>query len=239
MLMQMPTIQEWNGFANATLSRAETAKDVIRPIVDYLKANHPNWEKQNDARWGWFTGAKKIIQTSQLSYLFMRDCLTDEEWWKSKGMVYKPEDVPSIVYEYDVSIRWVFLNSLFTITEEGVRRIVWTIDPAACNGAKGEFNSVYVWLLSRLNLKTYEDLFDFYRLIRNTIHNNGVFQPTNGKARNIVFRGVTSYSFVPGKKLDFVKYYLLLEMAADLAEAMKAIILSPEVLNLGYVERIS
>jgi len=77
----MKNLSEWKNYANSLLSPAERIKDELREAIATIQNEHPQWVDSNDARWSWFTGAKKIIQTSQICYLNVRDQLSDLSWW--------------------------------------------------------------------------------------------------------------------------------------------------------------
>lgn len=59
-------------------------------------------------------------------------------------------------------------------------------------------------------------VFDFLRLIRNTLHNNGVHIPISKKEKkSIDYKGIT-YDFIEGENLKFVTWDLLLDIADDM-----------------------
>ena len=73
-------ITEYKSFANSILSPAERVKDELRETIKYYQNNYPDRVKNNDARWAWFTGTKKVLQTTQLSYIYIRDQLSEANW---------------------------------------------------------------------------------------------------------------------------------------------------------------
>ena len=56
------------------------------------------------------------------------------------------------------------------------------------------------------------DLLDLLRLVRNTIHNNGVYFAPDGQDAVVTYKGIT-YHFYHGKAVDFASWDLLLEIA--------------------------
>jgi len=227
-------LAEWKAHANSLLSPAERVKDELRTVIADLKERYPRWLEFNDARWAWFTGAKKVIQTSQLCYIYVRDQLTDPEWWREKAAEF--DSIPGHIAEYDVFVRYGFSNMLFTITEETLRSIVRAIDPAACADATAGFQSIYTHLLKVVGKEQHLPLFDFHRLIRNTVHTNGVFRPRNGRNASILLAG-KKYDFVVGNKLDFLSFAVLLDLVSQYKAAILDIIETDTIARIHHVER--
>jgi hypothetical protein len=73
---------------------------------------------------------------------------------------------------------------------------------------------------------------DLLRLIRNTIHNSWIHYPESGQNRVIFFKGVT-YSFIVGKKIDFISWDLLTAIAEDIFRIALAVTKDPRVLALS------
>ena len=103
-------------------------------------------------------------------------------------------------------------SSLFSAVEHGVRAIRRAVKPSAPE-ADGPFYGVYVAVLrSECTVARREEhiqLLDFLRTLRNTIHNNGVFQPTNGKDVDFTVAG-REYAFRVGKQASFFGWDTLL-----------------------------
>ena len=225
---------EWKKFADSTLSPTERVKDELRLIIAEYRRKFPSWEQNNDARRSWFTGAKLVLSTSQLGYIYIRDQLTDITWWKEKTIEHNM--INEHVREFEIYLRYGFSNMLFTVTEETLRSVVRSVDSTACNGGTSSFESIYTYLLKLTKKQQYLDLFNFHRLIRNTIHTNGVFRPTNHRDKSITFMG-KQYNFVCGEKIDFQSYELLLNLVSQYKVALVDIFEADIISSLPHVER--
>lgn len=237
--MPSSPLKHWRLTANEILSPIERVKDRIRESISTIRARWPEWEKSgDDARWAWFTGAKKILQTYQLSSVCIRDHLTQVAWWKEHSFEVDEVQIPDHLKEFSVLQLNGLSNGIFTITEESLRLIVSRIDPSACSGRRGKFKSIYDFLLARLVLEKHAPLFDLHRLIRNTIHTNGVFRPRNERDVTVVFDG-ERFHFRNGRKLTFVNIRLLLRIVEHYNVAIMEIVSSEEVSRLASVARFA
>jgi hypothetical protein len=225
---------EWKKYANSVLSPTERVKDELRLIIAEYGRKFPSWEQKNDARRSWFTGAKLVLSTSQLGYLYIRDQLTDTTWWRAKTIEHNM--IKEQVHEFEIYLRYGFSNMLFTITEETLRSVVKSIDSTACNGGTSNFESIYTYLLKVTKKQQYLDLFNFHRLIRNTIHTNGVFRPTNNRDKSIMFLD-KQYNFVCGEKINFQSYELLLNLVSQYKVALVNIFEDDNIISLPHVGR--
>ncbi len=234
--MANPPIEPWHTNANSILSPIERVKDGIRDSISTIRAKWPEWERNNDGRWAWFTGAKKILQSYQLSSVCIRDHLSHAEWWKSRSFEMTESEIPEHLKEFSVLQLYGLSNGLFTITEESLRLIVSALDPNACNEGRSDFKNIYEFLLSRVGLEKHRALFDLHRLIRNTNHTNGVFRPRNGQDVTVVFDG-DEYHFRNGYKLTFVNIGLVLKIVTSYNLAMLDVVSSSEVADLTKVFR--
>ena len=230
------SLTDWKSISNSHLSPAERVKDEIRITLSHLETTYPSWSKSNDARCSWFTGAKKIIQTSQLCYLFIRDHLTEAEWWTRRATQFKEDEISEHIREYDIFVRYGFSNVLFTITEESFRSIVRAIDPTACDGGRGDFLRVCKYLLNAAKKEEYAHIFDFHRNIRNAIHTNGVFRPRREIDRSFILWG-KQFSFIVGQKINFQSYELLLRLVAQYNQVILEIVETPDLSKIPHVDR--
>lgn len=65
-----------------------------------------------------------------------------------------------------------------------------------------------------LDLPHWSQFLNFYRLVRNTLHNNGLFFPNDKKDVEVLYRGKT-FSFIYGKKIHFLDADLRLTLVSD------------------------
>ncbi len=111
------------------------------------------------------------------------------------------------------------------------------LDPIACNQGTDSFQNVYQWLLKRTNNGKYNNLLNFFRLIRNTIHNNGVYVDINNQKQMIYHKGKT-YNFEHAKPVKNDDLYKLLftEIPTDLISMIEETINSNAVSQVPLIK---
>ena len=66
------------------------------------------------------------------------------------------------------------------------------------------------------------------QLIRNTIHNNGIFFPDDGKDHEIIYRGEKCV-FINEKQISCANWDILNNLIEDMVIALKDILISPDI----------
>ena len=114
------------------------------------------------------------------------------------------------------------------VFENATRALLRAIAPGAANDSRAEFPSAYTHLLRTQLTFPDEDfrLLELVRLVRNTIHNEGVHRPPSGKPAAVIHRGVT-YAFPDSGPVDFATWAFVLDLIADLADLLDRIVQAP------------
>ncbi len=101
-------------------------------------------------------------------------------------------------------------HSYFSIIEAFLRQIHRTIiaEPP------GSFYKLAKSISDRLDLPQWSQFLNFYRLVRNTQHNNGLFLPNDKKNDEVIYRD-KAFSFVYGKEIRFLNTDLRLALISD------------------------
>lgn len=194
--------------------------ELIRDQADQDKESvttmYSNFDPEKDARITAFSKMINVFYSVELALIFAAKHLLDPNWWK----VTYPKLI-SVSYAKTLANEFVgfsklgFVQFLFSTTESSLRLFLRTLDPMACSRGTAEFKSVYECLL-RSNLSTCPsesiELLKLLRLVRNTIHNNGVFFPRNGRNDSVTWHG-TTYRFRQFAPVDFVTWGFLLEVS--------------------------
>jgi hypothetical protein len=138
--------------------------------------------------------------TSEIRYI-------DISWWQRiphnepRLKIPDQRNIAKILKVFPQFLVIGFLHSLFSAIESSFRIYVRELDPNVCNKGTADFKSIYDYLFKKLRLqqrKDYTDLLDLLRLIRNTIHNNGVYFHPDGKSKTVTYQG-KQYMFDNGK----------------------------------------
>lgn len=182
-------------------------------VMTMYSKMYSNFDPKKDARITAFSKMINLFNSVELALTIVSKYLLDLNWWKATNI---PEYAARhYVKEFRSFLKIGFVHSLFSATESSLRLFLRTLDPTACDGGTGSFKSVYDCLL-RSNLSTYSSesikTLDLLRLVRNTIHNNGVYFARNGRDTPITWRGEL-YEFRHSTPIDFVTWKFLLEVS--------------------------
>ena len=182
--------------------------------------NEYGWDQSIDIR---ITSLIKLVRVLIALHLALHSLIemSDddyEHWPKLKLPKAYKIDIESYLVSYKTFLEISFVNSLFSVVESSIRVYSKQIDSEYYSKNQGKFYKLSKYLLVEQLDRKYVYGFQWLNLIRNirnTIHNNGVFSPVNGKELVLDYKE-KSYRFIPGKIVDFVSWYLLLDLADDL-----------------------
>ena len=201
---------------------------------DRLRKSHSDWPMY-DARVTIFNKCGNITQTVYLAVVFMQRHLTKSDWWEEMETYgATKEDIQLTIHRFNQFLRTFFIQELFSLIEGSFRVFVRALDPNACNQGRDAFKNIYVWLLSRLSISSEIPLLDLMRNIRNTMHNDGVFLPTNDKDVVVEWKG-KEYHFVVGKVIDFISWSFLLNLMPDISSLIGKTVESNELAHLQQI----
>ncbi len=154
------------------------------------------------------------------------------------GKLYPPIS-KDVEFEFNNYLRLSFVQFIFTAVESSMRLILRAINPEACGKGTSSFKSIYECLIrAELNLDESQDwinLLDLFRIIRNSLHNNGVYFHATANNVNVLYRGRV-YEFSHGKCLDFVYWDLKLSLLDDVLSLIETILQHPKIQNLSYIK---
>ena len=191
----------------------------------HLRTIHPDWI-ETDARLTVFSKLYNGLTTISLSVIFIENSLQTDIWWKERFPNLTPHDIENNKHNFVLSTKHSFGMLLFILAENKFRIFLRAIDPVACSGSTEAFESIYACLLrSKLSSSPPEafELLELIRLVRNTIHNDGVYLHKKGLDDVVTYKGV-DYAFHHGKPIQFVTWEFLLMMAADIQNLFAKIV---------------
>lgn len=201
---------------------------------EQLIKTYPAWDQNVDARISVFSKCINVIRSTNLGMNFIMLDLTSDDWWQSKSNQQIPAElIKHSIREFDIFLKLSFFHLFFSSVESFIRAIVQSLDSQACDSGKDNFKNLYAWLLSKLKLENWNSLLDLLRCIRNTIHNNGIYFPKNGKNETITYKGI-EYNFIVGNKIGFT-WDQLLEFTSDVKDMLFEIVESQEVVTKNAV----
>jgi len=122
-----------------------------------------------------------VLGSTKFALRFANNYLLSEQWWTENL------ENPNSMNERDKGIAWYnfiqftkvgLVQLIFAGVESTFRIFLRSTDPLACSSGTAEFKSIYESLFK--STLTSEppggvELLDLFRLVRNTVHNNGVY----------------------------------------------------------------
>jgi hypothetical protein len=233
-------------FATIMVNKLDQLKQKVFQLKVDIDQDFPSWPARrtefpddyvrHEARREFFVTTVTLLENAQLSYILLRDHLTDDAWWEKRLSDVSEGKRRSALYEYAVMVKWFLLHGTFMAVEETLRAIqraapdVFSVT-GFCNVAK-----VTTSILNKTALQTYSELFRLTRLTRNTIHTNGVFLPDNLEDQQVQCAGET-FSFEYGKVVEWLNDQRAVWFIEQLVEALHQIVRSAQVSSIDYCPR--
>jgi hypothetical protein len=217
--------------------RIENARSIFALCCSSLSETHPNWDRKKDARITAFAACGNTLSNVHLGMVLAATCLNSSNWWTA---VFPKAEAPSlrvrISQEYNMFLKMGLAHFLFSVVESSYRLFLRAIDAQACLGSTGAFRSVYVCLLSRVGLDAkWTNFMEFWRLIRNSIHTNGMHLPSNERDQDVEFEGVV-YHFRSGQPVDCATWDNLFTIVERTAEMLKDVVTSDALSVVPHIE---
>jgi len=194
----------------------------------------------NDARISIFNKIHNLMVSMNTGYYLINTYLQKKNWWKEHQKIEGVTDdaIKNTVEEFEMFFRIGLVQNMSFIIESSFRIYVRAIDINACNGGKAEFKNIYEWLFKNVKLQEYSPLFDLWRNIRNTMHNNGLFMPANNKDQTIKYKSNT-FKFEIGKPIDFVTTSFLVKVIPELLLAITMVISTSPVIDFEFIQELT
>jgi hypothetical protein len=112
---------------------------------------------------------------------------------EEKGIMIKKgsshEELKKSIIAYDAHIKQSLKLTFISAIEASFRQLLKVIDSSACSNGCDSFESIYNCLLKKINLQKFIPLLDLLRVVRNLIHNNGVYYHKNCKDEKLEYKG--------------------------------------------------
>jgi hypothetical protein len=225
------------------IQRLQAVKESAFNDKQRLTTANPGWNPQKDARLLSLGKFINVCERTQFG-LHILGKLLDDDWYQS-NLDDETQQDPAykmiLTVEFEKSVKYGFGISLFTLVESSFRVFLRAVDPVTCKGATSAFDSIHKSMLGSRQLnfpvvdrKASEELLDFVRLVRNLIHNDGVYFDEDGNDKTVTYRD-SQYHFYHGKPVDFVYWDLLLTLADDIRRLLVQVISHPKIATQSQV----
>lgn len=143
------------------------------------------------------------------------------------------ENQEKLCNEFEIFLGSGLIIFLYGAIESSMRIISQKLDSKKY-GKNTNFSSLYTNFLTDLNLTQYIDFLRLWGFLRNTIHNNGVFLPYNGKDQIIKYHN-TTFKFENGKQHPMAGWELYVSLVNDLCEMVYSIVESKEIISIKEI----
>jgi len=140
-----------------------------------------------------------------------------------------------LVKEFENFTKIGLTQFAFSTVESGLRVLLKAIDPQACHQGTAEFKNIYECLLrSKLTSLPADsiELLDLFRLVRNTVHNNGVFFHKSGQNATAIYKGKT-YQFQQGMAINFTGFDFVISLTSDIVNLLVDVINDPAISGIS------
>lgn len=187
-----------------------------------LQRDFTHFDEARDTRFTVFSTLKNVIASTSLGLIYLERYLTDPNWWRPMRTIETSDlDRTIHVVEFHQFVKQGFVHISFSNIEAAIRSYVRALDVTACSGGAAEFKSIYEHLYrTRLNIGTDGIvLLDVLRLLRNTIHNGGVYVSRTGKDEALQYKGRV-FDFKHGGVITFADWNTLATLHTDLVNLL-------------------
>jgi hypothetical protein len=223
---------------DATIAKIREVRDHIFWDATILKRMYP-WDQDLDVRGSTLSKLIRLLIALHLTARSILDLATaSDDVWASLLLPAgaNTDKKPYLDVMQLVTING-FVATLFTALESSFRVLFKSLDPVEYHKLEARTGElIRVLLCEKLSrpFAPYYEVVDFLRTLRNTLHNNTIFQPRDGKARSFTFQGST-YTFTPGKRVNFASLELLLDITDCMRSLAFDIARDPKVSAVPFI----
>jgi hypothetical protein len=222
---------------NESIKKSIILRQTFFDTCNQVIRDYPNINPKKDARVTFFTKSFAVLDSVTLCSIFGDNYLIKNRWWTTITRKYSLMPVKvnlrsDIRYTFDQFVLIGCFHFIFSSMESSLRLITKKLDPIQYEMMQANFDSIYSWLLKKLitnkrNKRTYLRLMDILKLIRNTIHNNGVYSPVPKKNKpqprnkQITWKGITC-KFIINRSIKVDDFWeLAFKTTTDILPMMK------------------
>jgi hypothetical protein len=214
------------------IRETERLLSIIKQHRDSIKSRVPD----NDIRVSFFGLTGNVLHSLLLFFAATIQTIANPKWWKesyNKDSM-TAQDLAAIKNLERLSKHSFFLF-FFSRIETLLRKTINFVSTGFDTTGTTSFYNVYLKYLNEIGLDRYIPLFDICRLIRNTIHNNGVFISSSGNDRSISWNG-KDFNFTHGSGIDFMSVDNIFFLYEELIDAINNIVNCPLFNSHSFIE---
>ena len=214
-------------YIHQLIEQLQPVRDAFVDDKAEVMAIYSSIDPKHDARITAYSKAINVLNSVQLAFTFISKHLLHGQWWEAVARNPVPDQDKQIyANEFANFTKIAFVQGIFLAIESSLRLFLRALDPVACNSGMAEFKSIYECLFkSKLSTIPSDGiaLLDLLRLVRNTIHNNGVYFNPSGNDASITWNGET-FVFKQGAPVDFVTWEFLIRVSEALRQLLREVV---------------
>ena len=174
-----------------------------------------------------------------LGLVVIREHLLHFNWWDEKfGSGLTNDQKMADVSGFYSALSFGTFQAAFSVLEATIRRILYTFDASACDESTGGYWTVRKHLFDNhldLEQSQFSTLFQLLSVIRNCIHNHGVYRDIRNRKLTLEFDG-NRYTFLHGVRINCLQPENLIGFVGAMGDVMFDIISDQNALSLPFVE---
>jgi len=243
-MTQINGLADYHSKLTSWVIALDKRRDALSEYLLKLQQKYPSWRAgvnisvqntdQFDARPEYFMLLAVILQNAWLSFTHMRDQLCDRSYWAYVEPKFTSDQhLLEAISGYSTMVNQYAISQTVSITQTCLTAIVNSAPDTFSSAATIEFKNLYSHVLRNLSLShRYEELFDIIRLVRNTNHTNGFFQPR--LVGNLVKTyGGKEYQFKVGQSIKWYSDDMIISLFEWMPDAMWEIVTTPQVSGIS------
>ena len=179
-----------------------------------------HWDINKDVRLTSIRRLARIMTGLNVSFLYISNSDQNEILADIRLPFEENIEIEQYLLSNEIFLKMGFSSSLFFIVEGVLKSYLQFFDEKAYKNLRGIRNICNCLLEEKLIWEVVKfdcQVFDFLRLIRNTLHSNGMHYPQSAKEKDItIIYKDKPYRFIDGERINFVTWDLLFDITNDM-----------------------
>lgn len=218
----------WSGLNPVSID-IQTIFDLLREIKAFGE-RMPIYPSQ-DLRVAFVGVPQNTLHAYWMTLKMCRDTVDQMPWWDIPAGGTLQSNDRIAIEEFEVNLKLSTHVMMFSRIETNLRGLAVYLGLQSDASARSLL-AVYTDIIKRLKLDRYVDFLDICRLIRNSMHNNGVYR---GQNRTIEWYRLKC-SFVDKQSIEFVDIGASHHLLKWMWYFIKDVLSAPEVATAAHIE---
>lgn len=213
---------------------------IIQSITNSINKtvdNNKSLDDTKDSRLIVLLTIRQVTNNSLLSSIFIKDHLTNKEWWESNKNFSLPEIgineyIQETIYKYGVDLSTNYLMLCFTHFENSLRSIVKAIPNTKYPTATEDFWKIRDYLIGYSNINDdYKIIIKIFQCIRNSFHNGGF----HTRDTEVLTYKSKQFSFEKDKPIIFDLWNTIEFIILEINQFLYELVNSNNIKNINFI----